>query len=123
MLAALRVAPRGAWTALPRPRREASAEKRGFSAALKREGSTTMRKIDLSGACSAPTTEEVWGRSGRLGPLDMLVYRKGKRWCWLVHLDGHVLVEGRARGEEAAMHAAEAAAFRSFPAAVPSHHC
>ncbi len=74
-----------------------------------------MTTINHAGDCCSPITETVEGRRARLGPLDMLVWRKNRRWRWAVSLDGEVMVEGRARGQEAAMRAVEAAAYRCYP--------
>lgn len=76
----------------------------------------TMTTIKLSGGCQSPVTEEVHGRHTRLGPLDLLAYRKHRRWRWTVALDGEVLVEGRARNQEAAVRAVEAAGYRCYEA-------
>ena len=73
-----------------------------------------MTTIKLSGDCSAPVTERVQGHTMRLGPLDLLAYRKHHRWRWVVALDGEVLVEGRARTQDAAMRAVEAAGYRCY---------
>ena len=74
-----------------------------------------MVTINTAGDCSNPITAGLEGAStNRLGPLELLVYRKDKRWRWLVALDGEVLVEGRARGQEAAMRACEAAAYGCY---------
>lgn len=73
-----------------------------------------MTTIKLSGDCSSPVTEQVHGRTMRLGPLDLLAYRKHHRWRWVVALHGEVLVEGRARTQDAAVRAVEAAGYRCY---------
>lgn len=73
-----------------------------------------MDTIDLSDGCTAPVTKTVQGRTGTLGPYDLVVYRDGRRWRWAVRLDDELVLEGRTRTQEHAMRAAEAAAYRCY---------
>src|SRR4051794_23634476 len=81
VLASLRAAPRGALTALPRPRREASRRKPCFRReAIK--GAEML--IDFSGSCEAPRTVAVEAITGTMGLYDLAVWQQDRWWHWAV---------------------------------------